>query len=38
MSQIFDKGPTFYFLQKKGNFLSFSDIKISTFHKIKTRI
>ena len=35
MSQIFDLGPSFYFMTKKGNFLSFFSIQISTFHKIK---
>ena len=38
MSQIFDLGPSFYFMTKKGNFLSFFAIQFSTFHKMKTII
>ena len=35
LSQYFDLGPSFYFMEK--NFLSFFSIQISTFHRIKTR-
>ena len=37
VSQIFNLGPSFYFMSKKGNFLSFFATKSSRFHKIKTR-
>ena len=37
MSQNTYLGPSCYFMTKKGNFLSFFSIQISTFHKIKTR-
>ena len=34
---IFFLGPSFDFMTKKGNFLSFFSIQLSTFHKMKTR-
>ena len=37
MSQIFDLGPSFYFMSKTENFLSFFSTKFSRFHKIKTK-
>ena len=37
LSQIFDLGPSFHFMTKTGNFLSFFAIQFSTFHKMKTR-
>ena len=37
MSQIFDLGPSFHFMTKKGNFLSFFAKQFSTFHKMRTR-
>ena len=38
MSHIFYLGLSFYFMAKKGNFLSFFAIKFSTLHKIITRV
>ena len=37
MSQFLHSGPGFYFMTKKGNFLSICFIYFSRFHKIKTR-
>ena len=36
VSQNFDLGPSFDW-EKRGNFLTFFDIQISTFYKIKSR-
>ena len=37
MSQNFDLVPSFHFMAKKGNFLSFFAIQFSTFPKMKTK-